>query len=716
MKSQSKLFYCLFTSVCLSGASSNAALPVIIDQPHDATVVEGSNATLTVDVRRADYIVPAVTSGNLRLWLKADSGVQMDSSNRVSQWQDFSGQANDCFQVSTNKQPQLAIGLNGRPVIRFDGVQDANVGDYLQGTGDVGLTDGFTAFMVYEKADRSVPEEAVVLVGVPMSFNAVRGYYIRSISGIPNEMAFSGWGNDYGSGFRIPVSTPRIWTQVMSSDKRQFQFFDTDGAANFSRAVSTHGLLSPGAGYYVGGLGSQTRNFKGDIAEIIYYQGTLSDADRSAVENYLREKYFTAPGSATLSYQWQFNSADIPDATNSALSLENVQLSQTVNYSVLVNNAEGSVTSSNAFLTVIPNNEAPVAISESFSVDEDNALSINLTATDANGDLLSYNVTSPSNGTLSGTAPNLTYIPNANFHGTDSFTFTVNDGKVDSEEATISITINSVNDAPVAAADSAALSVNEDNSLSLELLAGDADNDSLTYSITPPANGTLSGVAPHLIYTPNQNFHGPDSFTFTVNDGQAESAISTIHISVASVNDVPVAIASVSPLFLFSNEQTENVVIASCDGNAVVVLDGSQSSDVENDPLEFLWADGTNVIGSGQIASNSFAIGTHSIVLMANDGTDSAFTSLTLEVITPAEAVAQLVSIVEDGNLPNNRKQPLKANLNSAVRDFSRCRTAQGINQLKTFQSKINDWITPTDPTLAGELLQISNQIIEAVE
>ena len=175
-------------------------------------------------------------------------------------------------------------------------------------------------------------------------------------------------------------------------------------------------------------------------------------------------------------------------------------------------------------------------------------------------------------------------------------------------------------------------------------------------------------------------------------------------------------VASVSPLFLFSNEQTENVVIASCDGNAVVVLDGSQSSDVENDPLEFLWADGTNVIGSGQIASNSFAIGTHSIVLMVNDGTDSAFTSLTLEVITPAEAVAQLIAIVEDGNLPKNRKQPLRANLNSAVRDFSRCRTAQGINQLKTFQSKINDWITPTDPTLAGELLQISNQIIEAVE
>lgn len=716
MKSQSELLYCLFTSICLSGASSNAALPVIIEQPHDATVVEGSNTVLTVEVQRADAIVPAVASGNLRLWLKADSGVSADSSNRVSQWQDFSGQSNDCFQTDTNKQPQLAIGLNGRPVIRFDGIQDANVGDYLQGNDDVGLTTGFTAFMVYEKAERTVAEEIPVFIGSPGWANSARSFYIRSISGVSNEMAFAAWSNDYGSGFRIPNSTPRIWTERLNANKTQIEFFDTDGVNDFSISHATSRLLSPANGYYVGGLASQKRNFKGDIAEIIYYQGSLSDADRSAVENYLREKYFTAPGSTTVSYQWQFNGADISDATNSVLSLENVQTSQSGNYSVLVSNAAGSVTSSNALLTVIQNNAAPVAISESFSVDEDNALSIVLNATDANGDSLNYNVTAPSNGTLSGTAPNLTYIPNANFYGTDSFTFAVNDGKVDSEMATINITINPVNDAPVVAADSAGLFVNEDNSLPLELLASDADNDPLTYSITSPAHGTLSGVAPHLIYTPNENFNGTDSFSFKASDGQVESASTTISISVLPVNDVPVAMASVSPLFFFSDNQPNNVVIASCNGMANVILDGSQSHDVENDSLQFFWTEGTNVVASSVIASNSLALGTHSIGLTADDGIDSGFDSVTVEVITPSEAVAQLLLIAENSNLPGNRIHPLTANLKPAIAHFERGQASQGINQLETFQSKVRGLVLPSDPEFAAELLAISGQIIAAVQ
>ena len=59
-------------------------------------------------------------------------------------------------------------------------------------------------------------------------------------------------------------------------------------------------------------------------------------------------------------------------------------------------------------------------------------------------------VTRPAHGTLSGTAPNLTYTPAANYNGPDSFTFTVNDGTVDSAAATVSITVTPVNDAPVA--------------------------------------------------------------------------------------------------------------------------------------------------------------------------------------------------------------------------------------------------------------------------
>ena len=88
---------------------------------------------------------------------------------------------------------------------------------------------------------------------------------------------------------------------------------------------------------------------------------------------------------------------------------------------------------------------------QSLTTDEDVALEITLTAFDVDGDDLDYIlVTGPNHGNLEGNAPTLTYIPEADYYGEDSFTFKVNDGTVDSAVATISITINPVNDAPIA--------------------------------------------------------------------------------------------------------------------------------------------------------------------------------------------------------------------------------------------------------------------------
>jgi len=93
-------------------------------------------------------------------------------------------------------------------------------------------------------------------------------------------------------------------------------------------------------------------------------------------------------------------------------------------------------------------NTGPVANDQSVSTNEDTAKSITLSASDAEGDTLTYTVVSqPSKGALSGTVPNLTYTPNANYSGSDSFTFKANDGTADSNTAMVSITGNSVNDA-----------------------------------------------------------------------------------------------------------------------------------------------------------------------------------------------------------------------------------------------------------------------------
>ena len=101
-------------------------------------------------------------------------------------------------------------------------------------------------------------------------------------------------------------------------------------------------------------------------------------------------------------------------------------------------------------------NDAPVADNQNVSTNEDTNESITLTATDAENDPLTFSVVdTPTHGTLSGTGANLTYHPAANYNGSDSFTYKANDGSADSNVATVSITVNAVNDAPVAANDSA---------------------------------------------------------------------------------------------------------------------------------------------------------------------------------------------------------------------------------------------------------------------
>ncbi len=176
-------------------------------------------------------------------------------------------------------------------------------------------------------------------------------------------------------------------------------------------------------------------------------------------------------------------------------------------------------------------NVAPIASDQSVATNEDTATPITLAASDANNDALNFSIVAgPSHGTLSGTAPNVTYTPAANYFGADSFTFKANDGSLDSNVATVSITVNAVNDAPVA--NNQNKTVVENTATPITLTAGDVDSAILTYSIVAqPTHGTLSGTAPNVTYTPQMNYEGADSFTFRVSDGSRTSD-ATVSITV----------------------------------------------------------------------------------------------------------------------------------------------------------------------------------------
>lgn len=186
-------------------------------------------------------------------------------------------------------------------------------------------------------------------------------------------------------------------------------------------------------------------------------------------------------------------------------------------------------------------NQAPTAEPLSISTDEDESAEITLQGTDPDGDSITYTVhREPTKGNLSGKAPNLSYTPDSNFNGEDSFTYSVSDGDLESDTVEVTITVRSVNDAPVA--EPQTITGKEDAVLSITLSARDVDEDSLDYEIQDhPKNGTLSGSGANWDYLPDSNFNGSDSFTFTVDDGTSESDIATVSIDLAAVNDPPVA-------------------------------------------------------------------------------------------------------------------------------------------------------------------------------
>ena len=200
----------------------------------------------------------------------------------------------------------------------------------------------------------------------------------------------------------------------------------------------------------------------------------------------------------------------------------------------LIDSAAATVT-----LTVTRINSAPVAVDDIFSVNEDTLLSVALPGvlgndTDADGDVLSVvKVQGPVHGTLVlNSHGSFDYTPSLNFRGIDTFTYLVNDGSLNSNIATVSITVINTNRAPVAVDDT--YSTSEDTALSIALpgVLGndtDADADPMTaLKVAGPAHGALTlNSDGTFLYTPPANFNGTDSFTYVANDASVDSNVAT---------------------------------------------------------------------------------------------------------------------------------------------------------------------------------------------
>lgn len=191
-------------------------------------------------------------------------------------------------------------------------------------------------------------------------------------------------------------------------------------------------------------------------------------------------------------------------------------------------------------------NTPPAAADDSVTTSEDTPVTLNVLTndSDADGNALSVtSVTAPSNGSVTFNANGtVTYTPDANWSGTASFTYQISDGNGGTDTATVTVTVDPVNDAPTAAADSA--STAEDTPVSHNVLTNDSDPDGDSLSlvaVADPAHGSVSFAANGTItYTPDANWSGTDTVQYTVSDG-TDTSTGILTVTVDPANDPPVA-------------------------------------------------------------------------------------------------------------------------------------------------------------------------------
>ncbi|MCA1245681.1 Ig-like domain-containing protein, partial [Massilia sp. MS-15] len=310
-----------------------------------------------------------------------------------------------------------------------------------------------------------------------------------------------------------------------------------------------------------------------------------------------------------------------------------------------VSDGQGGSQTYTVTVTVTPANDAPRAAGASIVTREDVPVTGALpAASDADGDPVGYATASgPAHGRVSiGADGKYTYTPDANFHGSDSFSYTVSDGKGGSNTYTVDVTVTPDNQAPVARA--AAIATREDTPVGGALPAAtDADGDPVRYTLAANAgHGTVSvGQDGSYTYAPHANYHGSDSFSYTVSDGRGGSNTYTVTVEVSPVNDAPVAHGGASGSGLVGQPLVPVGVPAFTDVDSATISYSATLSDGKPLPSWMVFDPATRSVGGTPPAGSA---GTYVLTVTGSDGELTAETSITLVVGNPS-APAQALGI-----------------------------------------------------------------------
>ena len=250
-----------------------------------------------------------------------------------------------------------------------------------------------------------------------------------------------------------------------------------------------------------------------------------------------------------------------------------------------------------------PPNRAPVAKDVTVCGLEDQSVKVTLAGTDVDGDALGYEVIgTPAHGKVSGTGTARTYTPDANWNGTDTFTYRVSDGKL-TATATVRVTLGPVNDAP--STKDVTVQGREDQPVPVTLPGTDVDGNALTWKVlTAPTHGALTGTTAARVFTPKPNWNGTEKLAFSVSDGKL-TATATLTVVVTAVNDAP-TVSLTGPKTLTTGQSG---------------LFTATTADVDGDKVScrITWGDGTAATTGCSVRHTWSRTGTFTVGVTATD-------------------------------------------------------------------------------------------------
>jgi VCBS repeat-containing protein len=298
-------------------------------------------------------------------------------------------------------------------------------------------------------------------------------------------------------------------------------------------------------------------------------------------------------------------------------------------------------------ITVTPVNDTPLLLNDVTNTLEDTSVTIPVLVNDSDveGTALIITGTSTTNGAAIVSGANIVFTPATNFNGTAVFSYTVSDG-TNSATANVTVAVIPVNDVPVAIDD--AVSVLEDNSVTINVLANDSDVERapLTVTSVSSTNGTAVISGTNIVYTPPANYFGTVFFQYTMSDG-TNSATARVTVTVISVNDAPLVLNDVTNT-LEDTSVTIPVLVNDSDveGTALIITGTSTTNGTA-------MVSGTNIVFTPSTNFNGVAVFSYTVW----DGTNSATANVTVTVIPVNDvpvAVNDAVNVLEDKSVTIN--------------------------------------------------------------